>query len=260
MKKIVLAASMATLFTGSVQADAIGVYLGGQYWDNSVSGIFGESGNQVDFNLSDEQQTSFFLAFEHPLPFIPNAKIATTTLETIGSTVLADGISFGGEDFAVGAQVDANFDVSYIDYTLYYELFDNGLISFDLGLTARDFDGDITVSSLVNTAPSGDAPAYVTTTGTLATDEIVPMLYASTSIGLPFTGVNIFAEGNFLSLGDHTLYDYQAGVNYELVDNLLVDVNLTMGYRALKLELEDVSDLYTDIEFKGVFAGVIVHF
>ncbi|MFT6249919.1 MAG: hypothetical protein ACJAZQ_003146 [Cognaticolwellia sp.] len=36
---------------------------------------------------------------------------------------------------------DVNIDVnvsyvSYVDYSLYYQLFDNGLFSFDLGLTA----------------------------------------------------------------------------------------------------------------------------
>jgi hypothetical protein len=45
-----------------------------------------------------------------------------------------------------------------------------------------------------------------------------------------------------------------------LIDNLAIDVNLTAGYRAVKLQLEDIDDLYTDIEFKGVFAGVVVHF
>ncbi|GLX78039.1 outer membrane protein [Thalassotalea insulae] len=254
MKKLLAVTLSVTLYSGAVQADAIGVYIGGQYWDNQASGKFGENNQQVDFNLSDEQQGSFFIALEHPIPFIPNAKIASTSLDTQGMTTLVSEINFGDETFAVGSEVSAEFDVSYIDYTLYYEIFDNGLFSFDIGLTGRDFDGDVSVSSILMAGESS------TSTGTIATDEMVPMLYAATSIGLPFTGFNVFAEGNFLSIDDHNLYDYQAGISYELIDNLAVDINLTLGYRAVQLSLEDIDNLYTDLDFKGVFAGAVVHF
>mgnify|MGYP000257901800 CR=1 FL=1 len=261
MKKIALAATIAALFAGTVQADTIaGLYIGGQIWDNEATGIFGESGGQVNFNLDDKQQGSFFIALEHPIPFIPNLKISSTSLETQGVTTLDSEFTFGNEVFAVGAEVSAGFDVSYIDYTLYYEFFDNGLFSFDFGLTGRDFSGDVSVSTQINTAPVGDTPIYSTATGNIATDEIVPMVYVSSTVGLPFTGLNVFAEGNFLSLDDHTLYDYQAGVSYDVINNIMVDFNLTVGYRSVKLQLEDLSDLYSDLEFKGVFIGAVVHF
>jgi outer membrane protein len=261
MKKVLLTTSILTLLSSSVQADTLaGLYVGGQIWDNEASGIFGESNNQVNFNLMDEQQGSYFIALEHPIPFIPNAKIAQTSLETKGVTTLESDITFDDVNFLEGTIADAGFNVSYIDYTLYYELFDNGLFSFDIGFTGRDFNGDVTVSASINTAGEGEDPVYVSTTGRLSTDEIVPMLYASTIIGLPFTGLNVFAEGNFLSIDDHTLYDYQAGVSYELVDNIAIDVNVTLGYRSVKLELEDLSGLYSDLEFQGVFVGAVVHF
>jgi outer membrane protein len=79
-------------------------------------------------------------------------------------------------------------------------------------------------------------------------------------VGLPFTGFNLFAEGNFLSIDDNVLYDYQAGISYELVENLAIDINLTLGYRAVKLELDDLDDLYTNLDFDGVFAGAVLHF
>ena len=261
MKKMLLASSIALCLCSTVQADTLaGIYIGGQIWDNEVTGIMGESGHQIDFNLADEQQGSFYIALEHPIPFLPNAKIASTSLDTQGVSTLDQEIEFGDEIFNVGTEINTGFDVSYVDYTLYYEFFDNGLFSFDLGITARDFDGDVKVSSQVNTALPGDTPVYDTTTGNISTDEIIPMLYASTIIGLPFTGLSLFAEGNFLSMDDHTLYDYQAGLSYELIDNIMVDVNLTLGYRAIKLELEDLNNLYSDLEFQGVFAGTVIHF
>jgi len=247
MKKLVLAASIAAISSGTVQADAIGVYFGGQVWDSQATGLVGEKNALIDFNLVDKKQGSYFVAFEHPLPFIPNVMLSSTTLSTDGSATLTEELTFAGETFALNTAVDTGFDVSYLDYTIYYELFDNGLFSFDFGLTARDFDGDITVATSAVSAK-------------LSTGEIIPMLYASTNIGLPFTGWNVYAQGNFLSIDDHTLHDYQAGISYEVVDNLLVDFNITLGYRSVKLELEDIDNLYTDIEFDGVFAGAVVHF
>ncbi len=255
MKKIALAAALATVLSTNVQADALGIYLGGQIWDNQASGTFGDGSSLVDFNLVDEKQNSFFIAFEHPLPLIPNARIASTSLETNGMTTLDTDFDFDDETFLNGADVNADFDVSYVDYTLYYELFDNDLLSFDFGITARDFDGDVTVSTQVTTS-SGT----VSQSDTIAVTDVVPMLYVATNVGLPLTGLNLYAQGNFLSFDDHTLYDYEVGVSYELVDNMLIDVNVNAGYRAVKLELEDLNDLYTNIEFDGLFVGTTIHF
>jgi outer membrane protein len=255
MKKIALAVTLASILSANVQADALGIYLGGQLWDNQASGTLGDGSSQVDFNLVDEKQNSFFIAFEHPLPIIPNLRIASTSLETSGVTTLTADFEFEDETFSKDAIVNADFNVSYVDYTLYYELFDNDILSFDFGLTGRDFDGDVTLAAQVTT-DSG----MVTQSESIAVTDIIPMLYVATNVGLPLTGLNLYAQGNFLSFDDHTLYDYEVGVSYELIDNLAVDVNINAGYRAVKLELEDLNDLYTNIEFDGVFIGTTIHF
>ncbi len=255
MKKIALAVTLASILSANVQADALGIYLGGQLWDNQASGTLGDGSSQVDFNLVDEKQNSFFIAFEHPLPIIPNLRIASTSLETSGVTTLTADFEFEDETFSKDAIVNADFNVSYVDYTLYYELFDNDILSFDFGLTGRDFDGDVTLAAQVTTDSD-----IVTQSESIAVTDIIPMLYVATNVGLPLTGLNLYAQGNFLSFDDHTLYDYEVGVSYELIDNLAVDVNINAGYRAVKLELEDLNDLYTNIEFDGVFIGTTIHF
>lgn len=249
MKKAAIALTLTSIISTAVQADAVGLYLGGQVWDTEAQGVFGEKNTQSDFNLQDEQQGSYFIAVEHPLPFLPNIKIAYTNLDTKGSTTLTSNFEFDDKTFTANTAVNAVFDVSYNDYTFYYELFDNDLLTFDLGLTARDIEGDIDV-----------ADAGATLSASLSFSEVIPLVYTSAIVGLPFTDWNLFAEGNYLSFDDHTLYDYQVGISYALLDNLAVDVNLTAGYRAVKFELEDLDDLYADLKFKGLFAGVIVHF
>ena len=229
MKKIALAAALATVISANAQADALGIYLGGQIWDAQSSGTFGDTGSQVDFNLVDEKQGGFFIAFEHPLPLIPNARVAYTSLQTSGEKTLESNFEFDDQTFFQGTNVTADFNVSYVDYTLYYELFDNDLVSFDFGLTARDFDGDVSAIAQVSSSAGS-----VTQSGTIDTTDIVPMLYVSTNIGLPLTGLNLYGYGNFLSIDDHTLYDYEVGVSYELIDNLAIDVN-AVSYTHLTL-------------------------
>ena len=276
------AATFAVLVTANVQADTVGLYLGGQTWQSEASGILGEKNSLIDFNLKKEQQINYFVAIEHPFPLLPNARISSTSLDTTGKATLTQEFSFGGETFSAGDDVDADFNVSYVDYTLYYQLFDNGLFSFDLGLTARDFDVTVTGTTIIETSqdlhePCSAVPGKytpgdefcdtlisttnsVTTTGKIKTDDIMPMLYVATNINLRSTALSVFAQGDFLLIDDHSLYDYQVGLSYDLVDSFIADFNLTLGYRAVKMEFENLDNLYTDLEFKGAFVGVILHF
>lgn len=255
MKKRIIPTLLCSIMSSHAFADNIGVYFGGHVWDSETKGSYGTSKDQVNFDFEDKKQGSYFIAVEHPLPLIPNARISSTTLETQGITTLARDYKFDDETFQKGDNISTNFDISYIDYTLYYELFDNDLVSVDFGITGRDFDGDISVSA-TRTTNEGT----VSQSDSIGIGSVVPMLYVATNVGLPFTGWNVFAKGNFLSVGDHSLYDYQAGISYELVDNAAIDINIDAGYRGVKLTLEDLNDLYSDIDFNGVFLGTTIHF
>jgi len=272
MKKKAFAATLAALFTVNVQADTVGLYLGGQIWQSDASGTLGEKNALIDFNLKKEQQSNFFIAVVHPYPLLPNIRISSTTLDTRGKTTLAQEFSFGDETFPIDDDVNASFDVSHIDYTLYYELFDDGKFSFDLGLTARDFNGAVTVTGTTKTSndtcndpnPSPDSPCTnggaSIPIGKIKTNEIDPMLYVATNISLPLTSLSVFGQGDFSLRNDHSLYDYQVGLSYGLVDSFAGNINLTLGYRAVKMEFKDLNNLYTNLEFTGAFVGVIAHF
>ena len=282
MKKTVFATTIAALFTANVQADTVGLYLGGQIWQSEASGIFGEKNILIDSNLKKEQQSNYFVAVEHPFTLLPNVRISSTTLDTTGKTTSTqESFSFDDGvfhiDVDIDVDVDASFNISYVDYTLYYELFDNDLFSFELGLTARDFDGAVTETETITTVTTSNDGALdaeehpehnhiVTETtkavamGKIETTEIVPMLYVATNISLPLTGLSVFAQGDFLLKDDHSLYNYQVGLSYGLVDSRMVDFNVTLGYRAVKMEFDDLNNLYTDLEFKGAFVGVIARF
>ena len=254
MKKILLASAIALLLSSTVQADTIGVYLGAQVVRSNATGLWGEQNNQIDFNLENKTQGRYFIAIEHPLPFIPNLKISTTKLDTQGATTLTKDFIFGNTTFTNSFASTSDIKAKYVDFTAYYEVFDNDLVSFDFGLTVRRFTTNINVSAQSNSIPP------VTSSSTISASANVPMIYAATTIGLPFTGVDLFAEGNFLSFKNQSFYDYQAGVSYKVVDSLAADINLTLGYRSTKIQLDNLDKLYTDITFSGVFAGAVIHF
>jgi len=289
MKKMAFAATLAALLTANVRADTVGLYLGGQIWQNEANGVLGEKNTQIDFALKKEQQSYYFVAVEHPFPLLPNVRISSTSLDTTGKINLTQAYSFGGEkfptddviqvpndefiiDIKLDTKLNASFNASYVDYTLYFELFDNGLFSFDLGLSARYFDGIVTVTGTTNVVATtdvkdhpGHTPDHVgseitgTTTakGKIKINEIEPMLNVATNVNFPLTGLSLFAQGDYSLKSEHSLFDYQVGLNYDLVDSKMMDFNVTLGYRFAKVEFED---LYTDLEFKGAFVGVIAHF
>jgi hypothetical protein len=284
MQKTLLSATLAAFFTANVHAaitftpqenNKVGLYLGGQIWQSEASGVFGEKNTLIDFNLKKEQPINYFVAVVHPYPLLPNVRISNTTLDTTGKTNLTQEFSFGGESFLIGTDVNANFNVSYVDYTLYYQLFDNGLFSFDLGLTARDFNGAVTITGPTvidygdGNCDDPDPPpgitcpspsSSITPTGKIKTDDIEPMLYVATNINIPLTRLSAFAQVDFSLVNDHLFYDYQIGLSYYLVHSRKMDFYLTLGYRNAKMEFEDLNDLYTDLEFEGVLVGVIAHF
>ena len=139
-----------------------------------------------------------------------------------------------------------------------------------MGLTARDFNGDVIVTgkkiivdndddcpqtSQNPTCPttSTSTSTSVTSTGKIKTNDIVPMLYFATDVSLPLKNISIFAQGDFSLKDHHSISDYQVGLSYDLLDTKMGDYHLTLGYKVVKMELENLNNLYTDLEFKGTF-------
>lgn len=251
MKKAVLMLSVITAMAGQAQADTLlGIYAGYDGWRTSASGSFADSSQLQTFNFADDTQASYFIALEHPVPLLPNIRIQRNELEASGTSTINAGFSLGGQVFITDTEVRNRVDLSNTDYVLYYEILDNDLISIDLGINGKHIKGDVLVEE---TSGNGDA-AYQ------SASQWVPMLYSAVSVGLPLTGLEVFAQGSYISYDGSSIYDAQAGVAYTLVDNLALDMTFKLGYRAVNLNLDDIDNLYADLDFKGVFAGIAIHF
>ena len=129
MFKKALVATVAALFAASIQAETVGLYLGGQIWQSEFSGGFGKESELIDFNYKKQQQTSFFVAVEHPFPLLPNLRLSHTNFDTSSQTNSTHEFSFPEgntvHETFVDTDIETHFNVSYVDYTLYYQLLDN---------------------------------------------------------------------------------------------------------------------------------------
>lgn len=248
LKTLQWLAPLALLTVTSAQADTIfGVYAGGQYWDTQSSGAYGTDRQQQTFNFDDDQQGSYYVAVEHPIPLVPNVKVRVNDIQAMGTVTLDQNYSFNGQTYTAGSTVAGMVDLSHTDFTLYYEFFDNDLISFDLGATAKRVDGALAFRQGNNNNEANG-------------DGWVPTLYSQVRVGIPATDLTVYALANAISIDDSSIRDVEAGIEYRLIENLAIDLNLQLGYRDMQIELDDADGLYSDISFKGPYLGLEIHF
>nr|WP_174507094.1 TIGR04219 family outer membrane beta-barrel protein [Acinetobacter sp. Marseille-Q1620] len=230
ISKLMLLAT-ALLLSPLSRADFIGLKGDISYWfyDGKIENSQPLSNNQ-DIDWDGAVQAS--IAFEHPVPFLPNAKIKYTDLN---STTHNNSDAYGSN----------KVDLTNTDYILYYEILDN-IISADIGAGLANIDGDIKQydpSQYMNYSISGNAP----------------IVYASVGGKLPFTGLS--AKGEIIYGGDSdiTLTDIQAELQYNFVQNLIVDVGAKVGYRYMNIDVDDDKTKFST-DFKGPYVGLNVHF
>lgn len=213
----------------SAQADFIGVKAGIDYWNYSAD-LSNPASALAQPQLEDDHGMSFSVAVEHPIPFLPNAKIKHTNLQAESNQSLAGVKSH-------------QLDLDYSDFILYYEILDN-VVSVDVGLGAKLLNGEIQQNFTQNTEVS----------------ETLPMLYAEAGVKLPFTGLSAKAEASFAKLTGSQVTDAQVELKYDFINTLLVDVGAKAGYRILDIQLEEGSDQETKLKFKGPYIGLEAHF
>ena len=250
MTKSALTAAFAITCCGlipAVHADNIfGVYFGAGLSQNQYSGDLRLTGAAIDlendFGLDKKDNSYVYVAIEHPIPLLPNVRLAQSQLLAQADNVLSRDITFNNRTYSASSAINAEVDMSFTDATFYYEVLDNWL-SLDLGLTARNFDGFAKIDS------NGSLNRY-------DFNEVLPLLYVSAETELPFTGFSVQASLQGLSVSDSSITDSQIALAYESSIGLGAEI----GYRSMAIELDDINDLYSDLESKGVFMGVTYHF
>jgi len=249
VNKKLLGAALALALPFSAQADIIGVTAGAYSWNQDWSGDLrgDETGDdkidlEDDLGFDDERANSIYVALEHPIPLLPNIRIASTDMELSETGTLSRQRNYQGKEFQQNTQVDSTFDLSHIDATLYYEILDN-VISLDVGLTARQFDGK---AEITGTTTSG------TETATADIDFTIPLLFVGARVDLPLTGLYATGEIHGLKIDDDSIIDTKLGIGYE-VGIFAVEA----GLRSFEIDAED-DDAEFNMTVEGAFLGIVV--
>ena len=251
MKKLLLGAAVALLPLTGMAATVLGLQVGAGSWKHDPSGSFTASVADIgssadlknDLNLAEKSESYSYFVIEHPVPLIPNFKYVNTKLSSSGAGSIATDFTFNGDNYTANNAVTSSFTLDQTDAIFYYEILDNDLVSFDLGLNAKKIDGK---ASAISTADG--ANESVTFSGT------VPMLYAAAEIGLP-AGFALAGEISTLSIGDNEISDVTAKVTYTTDFNL----GLEAGVRTMSVKV-DVDNVLASMDFKGIFFGAFLKF
>lgn len=255
-KKIALAAGVAAFVAVSpVAAKKLGGEIAVGGWHHDPSGWVeypndapGDNKVDADDDLHLDSQTDIYARakFEHPIPILPNIRVAYVHTETEGDGTVSKNFQFG--DITVGANepVHSEAKLDNFDGTLYYEILDMESVDLDLGLTARYLDGYVKVTDK-RTGLNDQADI----------NQVVPMVYGNVRFAIPFLeGLSLGAEGNWVTYDGSTLYDVQADARYIFA----VGLGLEVGYRYEKIKLDDIDDTDADIDIQGVYGGVVWDF
>ncbi|BDX01945.1 MAG: TIGR04219 family outer membrane beta-barrel protein [Marinomonas sp.] len=174
-----------------------------------VLGLTAETGSFIT-NDGEDFNSYFGVAIEHPIPVIPNIRLQNQSLKKFG---------------------DSNLDLSYNDYTLYYEFLDGLLwLDLDAGVTFRKID---------------DA-------GNSDIDGTYPLGYVSAYVSIPGTALSVGGEVKTGGGSDADITDTTFKVKFQP----LIFAGIEAGYRTVT---EDFSSA-GKYEPKGAFIGVFVDF
>ena len=237
-----LVSSLISLtLSSAIYADNLGVHGGIGYWAFEAKGdVINNVSIQDNFDIKDESGLTGYLAFEHPVPLIPNIRGSFTEIsdETDGN-VLATNFVFNGVPFVAGQTVNTELDLSHADVTFYYELIDVGFDA-DLGITARYYSGDFSIDSVREDF-----------------DTWVPLLYGSIKLGLPLSGLYVGADFN----GDGDIIDYSARVGWATDNFIFPEFGIEAGYRNMTIDASSSKiGVGLDTDVAGAFVNLTAHF
>lgn len=256
MKKIALAAALIAAPHMASADTILGLYAGAGIWNASIDGTVGTGEDPItadELGINSSQNTFFYAALEHPIPVIPNIRIAHTGLVLDGQAIVSREFSIDENTFQADADTATELDLTHTDFTLYYELLDNW-VTMDVGLTARQLDGYARVEGTV-TGDSGDEEV----TETVDLNVVIPMLYARAQFDLPFTGFHAGGAVNYIGYEENTFSDIDVYLGYTTAA-LGLDMGVDLGYRKMSVEVDDDEDLTTDVAVDGIYGALTLHF
>jgi len=228
----------------SSRADFLGVYVGLGYWNQDFAGdAISNISIEDEFGLGDNSGLQGYFRFEHPLPMLPNVRLARSEVKDSSVGLLTNDFDFGGDAFVPGQSVSTEVDMTHTDVTLYYELIDIGF-DLDVGLTARVLDSQLAIEGVIEEK-----------------NTVLPMLYVAGKFGLPLSGLYVAGDINGVGFGGASVMDYAVKVGWETENFILPEFGIEAGFRRFAVDAEgDDLDFIIDMDAEGFFVNLTGHF
>ena len=251
MKKILTTLTCISIFTTAAMADFTRVEMGAGAWMQDTEGkaSYSDAGADGSYTSSEKDNTQSYVwaLIKHPVPVLPNLRLEYVTLESEGI------VSGEFKEFDVGANPSTSmtYDMKQYDIIPYYNILDNTfLVTLDLGLDIKVIDVSYDVT------PSGAFTGY-SGSETIA----LPLLYVRARTEIPTTDIGLEADVKYIKLGDSSIYDVRAKVDYTLDFVPVIQPALEIGYRVQKIDIDESdADATVDLEFSGVYVGLMLRF
>jgi len=250
MKKILFTLACSIVAVSTVMADIARVEIGAGTWIQDSQGIVtysdGGANGIYTSNEDDTSQTYVWALLKHPIPIVPNLRLEYVSLEDKGSA------SGQFKDFDIGSlNTEMSYDMKQYDIIPYYNILDNTpWITLDLGLDIKVIDISYNVNPLAPFAGYSGSETIA-----------IPLLYVRTRVEIPATDIGLEADVKYVSTGDSTVYDIRAKVDYTLDFIPVIQPALELGYRIQKIDIDESGvDFKMDLEFSGIYAGLMLRF
>jgi outer membrane protein len=253
LKKAFLALTCSALVATSAFADFARVEMGVGSWLQSPSGEMSYSNSGVTATDKSKEnlnaQAYVWLLIKHPVPVIPNLRLEYVSVKN-------EGKASGSFKNFVAANAKTSLDITQFDVIPYYNILDNTFwATLDLGVDFKIIDGtykayDVTVSGVANSDYSKSQTL------------VIPMLYARTRAEIPATNIGLEADIKYIGYNASAIYDARVKIDYTLDFIPVIQPALELGYRIQKIKIDDndFEDAKVDMDFAGVYFGVMLRF
>ncbi len=242
------------IFSASAQALEFGAR--GYWWLPELSGDLRVDRNGVvgtninaknDLGIGDESYPSveaFAGAGRHHI------SLMYTKADYSGEKSLTRTVNFMGKVYAIGNVVQSDLTFTMLDLEYQYDIIDleNILAGLSLGIIGKvkyiEGEARLRASSL-----EFDEREYF--------KAPVPMVGLALHVGILADILEARVKGTGIGYSSgNTFYEGLAEVSFTPFPFL----DIHGGYRVMKLEVDNISDVYADIEFKGPYVGLTIGF
>ncbi|MDH3858692.1 MAG: TIGR04219 family outer membrane beta-barrel protein [Gammaproteobacteria bacterium] len=238
------------LAIGTAHADFVGFNIGASQWaptpQNTQSYSDSDRIDLVDdLELENPEQSSMVLILEHPIKTLPNFRYQGYELDSTDDASLPSDLRLNGEFLRNGNGSASTVNLSQDDVVFYYQL-PGKHMSLDLGVDLKSFTGEILLDGIDGTR--------------ISVDETIPLLYLSARYDLPnsgfYVGANINTNIIDLGLSESSAQDSTIMLGYDSGNGLGVEG----GFKYFSLDLNDVNQPDTELEYDGIYLNGYFNF